>query len=76
MVDLKMEWIEATKDQSQDKIAEFANLLIFGYLCSLRGEEIVKVDVLGFLKYLILDLSTRVSSPDGSFARKIEGRDG
>jgi hypothetical protein len=50
-VDLEQEWTEAGTDQNRDKIAEFANLLIFGYLCGLRGEEIIMVDVLGFLKY-------------------------
>jgi hypothetical protein len=52
LVDLEEEWMKATTDQGLDKIVEFANLLIFGYLCGLRGEEIVKVDVSGFLKYL------------------------
>jgi hypothetical protein len=41
-----------TPDQIWDTIAEFANLLIFGYICGLRGEELVKVDLSGFLKYL------------------------
>jgi hypothetical protein len=30
----------------------FACLLNFGYLCGLRGEVIMKMDVAGFLKYL------------------------
>eukprot|EP00980_Cylindrotheca_fusiformis_P023557 scaffold10595_cov116-Cylindrotheca_fusiformis.AAC.1 len=34
------------------KLAEFANLLIFLFLTGLRGEEGMKIDVAGFLKYL------------------------
>ncbi len=40
-------------DAARDKLIEFANLLHFGYCCGLRGKEIVKVDVSGFLKYLV-----------------------
>jgi hypothetical protein len=31
---------------------EFAHLLNSGFLCGLSGEEIVKLDISGFLKYI------------------------
>jgi hypothetical protein len=37
---------------AREKLMEFSNLMIFGFCCGLRGEEIVKVGVTGFLKYL------------------------
>jgi hypothetical protein len=50
--DLEKDWEKSTTNLEREQVAEFANLLCFGYLCGLRGEEIVKVDVAGFLKYL------------------------
>ena len=52
MESLELEWREATTEAERDKITEFANLMVFGFVCGLRGEEIVKVDIAGFLKYL------------------------
>jgi hypothetical protein len=52
MTSLDLDWEDATTDAARDKLVEFANLLLFGYCCGLRGEEIVKVDIAGFLKYL------------------------
>jgi hypothetical protein len=49
---LEREFLETTSDAAADSVTEFANLIIFGFCCGLRGEEIVKVDVAGFLKYL------------------------
>jgi hypothetical protein len=49
---LEEDWQDAYTDAEKDKIAVFANLLNFGYLCGLRGEEIMKTDISGFLKYL------------------------
>jgi hypothetical protein len=51
---LEEDWEDAytDTDAEKDKIALFANLLNFGYLCGHRGEEIMKTDVAGFLKYL------------------------
>jgi hypothetical protein len=51
---LEEDWEDAytDTDAEKDKIAIFANLLNFGYLCGHRGEEIMKTDVAGFLKYL------------------------
>jgi hypothetical protein len=39
-------------EAEKNKITLFANLLSFGYLSGLWGEEIMKADVSGFLKYL------------------------
>jgi hypothetical protein len=50
---LDLDWEEATSEAARDKLIEFANLLFFGYCCGLRGKEIAKVDVAGFLKYLV-----------------------
>ena len=46
------DWEDSYTDIERDKVASFACLLNFGYLCGLRGEEIMKTDVAGFLKYL------------------------
>jgi hypothetical protein len=50
---LELEWIEATTEAERDKITEFASLMMFGFLCSLRGEKIVKADTAGFVKFLL-----------------------
>jgi hypothetical protein len=50
---LDLDWEEAASDAARDKLIKFAKLLFFGYCYGLRGEEIVKIDVAGFLKYLI-----------------------
>ena len=39
-------------DGEKDKVVEFANVLIMGYVNGLRGEEIMKIDAAGLLKYL------------------------
>jgi hypothetical protein len=52
MTQLEEDWQDGYTDAERDKIALFANLLDFGYLCGLRGEEIMKADISGFLKYL------------------------
>jgi hypothetical protein len=52
MNQLEEDWEDAYKDAEKDKVATFANLLNFDYLCGLQGEEIMNTDVLGFLKYL------------------------
>lgn len=49
---LELDWTEATTDGERDLVAEFAGLLIIGYLLGLRGEEIVKVDIGGLAKYI------------------------
>jgi hypothetical protein len=49
---LEEDFQEAPSMTERDQLTEFANLIIFGFCCGLRGEEIVKVDVSGFLKYL------------------------
>jgi hypothetical protein len=50
---LDLDWAEVASDAARDKLIEFPDLLFFGYCCGLQGEEIMKVDVAGFLKYLI-----------------------
>jgi hypothetical protein len=52
MAQLEENWEDAYRDTERDKVVTFANLLNFGYLCGLRGKEIMKADILGFLKYL------------------------
>jgi hypothetical protein len=49
---LEADWEDTQSNEEQDEVAEFAHLLNSGFLCGLRGEEIVKLDILGFLKYL------------------------
>jgi hypothetical protein len=49
---LKEDLEDAYTNAEQDKVGLFANLLNFWYLCGLRGEEIMKMDIMGFLKYL------------------------
>lgn len=51
--DLEEDYAAAEGDVSlQDEIVEIANVIIIGYLNGLRGEEIVKIDANGLLKYL------------------------
>lgn len=53
LADLEQDHRAAGDDaQVKDDVVEFANLLIFGYLNGLRGEEIMKVDLHGLLKHL------------------------
>lgn len=52
LMDLNEEWEDAGTDLTREKIAEMAFVLVSGYCCGLRGEEIVKIDLAGFLKYL------------------------
>jgi hypothetical protein len=49
---LEGDYQEAMTWTTRDQITEFSNFFIFGFCCRLQGEEIVKVDVAGFLKYL------------------------
>ena len=44
---------------NKESITLFASLLNFGYLCAIRGEEFMKVEILGILKYL----DTGVNNP-------------
>lgn len=44
--------MESTSNAAGHSITEFANLIILGFCCGLRGDEIVKVDVAAFLKYM------------------------
>lgn len=50
--DLEFDYQRAETDAEKDEIVWFANLLVIGFLNGLRGEEIMKVDVAGLLKYL------------------------
>jgi hypothetical protein len=52
LMEIECDWEDATTETARDQLAEFASVMIFGYCCGLRGEEIVKVDTAGFLKYL------------------------
>jgi hypothetical protein len=49
---LEGEFLEATLDAAADSVTEFADLINFGFCCGLQGNEIIKVDVAGFLRYL------------------------
>ena len=51
---LNEEWEDAATDLARTKITEMAFVLVSGYCCGLRGEEIVKADLAGFLKYLVV----------------------
>jgi hypothetical protein len=57
MNQLEEDWDDAYTEAEKDKVATFANLLNYGYLCGLRGEEIMKTDISGFLKYLDIGAS-------------------
>ena len=49
---LNHDYDTSKSQEKQDYVVEFASVLLFGYLLGLRGEEIMKVDAGGFLKYL------------------------
>lgn len=49
---LEEDWEAATNDTDRDVLCEFAAILITGFLCGLRGEEIMKMDVCGLLRYI------------------------
>jgi hypothetical protein len=40
MNQLEEDWEDAYTDAEKDKVATFANLLNFGYLCGLRGKRL------------------------------------
>lgn len=49
---LERDWNGTKSEARRFGIAEFANLINFSFLAGLRGEEVMKVDLAGFLKYL------------------------
>jgi hypothetical protein len=49
---LESDWEDTESDEELDEVAEFAHLLNSGFLCGLRGEEIVKLNISGFRKYI------------------------
>jgi hypothetical protein len=49
---LDSEWEAATSDAEKKRIADMGFLIAAGFLCGLRGEEIMKVDLGGLIKYL------------------------
>ena len=53
LVTLNEEWEDASGSlKARAKISEMAFVLVAGYYCGLRGEEIVKIDLAGLVKYL------------------------
>jgi hypothetical protein len=50
--DLEDDWSMAVTDKERFKLPRMAMIMLCGYLCGLRGEEIMKVDISGFLRYL------------------------
>ena len=50
--DLEDDWQVAETDAERLEIETVAMVFLCGFLCGLRGEEIMKVDISGFLKYL------------------------
>jgi len=49
---LEDDYDNAGGEEEKDAIVEFAVLLLVGFLLGLRGEEIMKTDISGLLKYL------------------------
>lgn len=49
---LEDDWEGASNDKERDAVLEFASVSIIGFLCGLRGEERMKVDTSGLLKYI------------------------
>jgi hypothetical protein len=49
---LDSEWEVATSDAEKKRIADMGFLIAAGFLCGLRGEEIMKVDLGGLTKHL------------------------
>jgi hypothetical protein len=49
---LNEEWEDAIDWKAKTKIAEMAFVIVARYCCGLRGEEIVKINLAGLLKYL------------------------
>jgi hypothetical protein len=50
LAQLEEDFGRAQSDRERAEVVEFAHVLTFGYLCGLRGEEIMKVDASGLLK--------------------------
>jgi hypothetical protein len=48
---LDREWGEARTNEARKGVAEIAMFLIAGFCLGLRGEEVVKMDIAGFLTY-------------------------
>jgi hypothetical protein len=49
---LDSEWEVASCDSERKRIADMGLVIAAGFLCGLRGEEIMKVDLGGLMKYL------------------------
>jgi hypothetical protein len=49
---LSSEWTVSVNARERKRIADMGFLLSAGFLCGLRGEEIMKVDLGGLIKYL------------------------
>jgi len=49
---LVQDFDNALHEEEKDDIIEFAAILLLGFLLGLQGEEIMKTDILGLLKYL------------------------
>jgi hypothetical protein len=49
---LDSEWEAATHERERKRIADMGFLISAGFLCGLRGEEIMKIDLGGLIKYL------------------------
>ena len=52
LVILNEEWEDAGSLGARAKISEVAFVLVAGYCCGLRGEDVVKIDLPGLVKYL------------------------
>jgi hypothetical protein len=49
---LNLEWEASTGDRERRQIADMGFVLATGFLCGLRGKEIMKIDLGGLIKYL------------------------
>jgi hypothetical protein len=50
--DLEDDWSNTDSDDERFEATRMDMLVLCRYLCGLRGEEVMKVDIAGFLKYL------------------------
>jgi hypothetical protein len=55
--DLESDWDDCQGEEEFYKVAKFAMVLLSTFLCGLRGKEVMKSDIAGFLKYLDIGAS-------------------
>lgn len=52
MHQLEDDWKSAVDSDICFKIKKFATIFLTGFLCDLQGEEVMKIDIVGLMKYI------------------------